>query len=201
MTNTFERTKMNSSVRLAGAGLATLWVAASLWQQWSWTNASFTAITCGQARFPTYATWTVLTTIVVVVVGAVFHLKIGVRPGHPERAGWVIALVGLGISLVIGILPLLFNLLLIASTQGLEEPPAEVTPFVDEFVVLAMFIALPLAGIASLLVARSQTALARMGSVTRSRLSFGIAAGLPVWALVAAYTGVAINCGASWIVR
>lgn len=194
MTDNADPPNPERSVQLAGVGLAILWVAASLWQQWSWTNVSFTAITCGQARFPAYTAWTVVTTLVVVGVSALFYLKLGVRPGHPERAGSVITGIGLGVSLAIGLVPLVPILALFTGPDGLGGPLPTVTEAIDEFFVLAVFVGPPIAGITSLFAAHSRTALARMGRANRARLSFAIAAGLSALSLVTAYAALAINC-------
>jgi hypothetical protein len=202
MTDNAEPPKPERSVQLAGVGLAILWVAASLWQQWSWTYVSPPAISCGQAGFVVFKVWAVVTTVIVVVVSAVFHLKVGVRPGHPERAGSVITGVGLGISLAIGLVPLFFIVILFTGLEGLGGPPPTATNVVNEVFLLAMYIGPPIAGIASLFVSHSEATLARMGRVNRARLSFAIAGGLSALSLVAAYAVVAVNCGnASWIVQ
>lgn len=202
MTSKSALIKTDSTVRLAGAGLAILWAAASLWQQLSWVYASLTAITCTKPNLPgVFTMWTAVTTIAVVMVSAVFFLKIGVGRGHALRAGSAVAGVGLGISLLIGLILLGFGMVFVILLEGEGGPPATVTDVIDWLVVLGMFIVPPLAGIASLLVARSRTVLARVGSVATGRLSFGIAAGLSVGALVTTYFGVAINCGANWVFR
>lgn len=166
------------------------------------TNEPSAGITCSQAKFPVYATLAIVSTAVMVIVMAMLLLRIGVRSGHAERSGFVVAGVGLGISFVLGLLPLGFSLLLIASTQGLESPPVTLGRVLDEFLALGLFVAPPAAGVVSLFVAQSETVLEKLGSVERARFSFVIAAGVVVLWFAATYLAVAANCGSAvWMFR
>jgi hypothetical protein len=192
MTTEYELKGSGRPMRFAGIGLALVWVAASLWQQWSWTLTSFGAITCGQAAFPVYTTWTVVTTIVIVIVSALFHL--GVVADRARRSGSVIISTGLVLSLTIGVVVLVPIFALFTGQKGLGGPLPTIREAIDEAFVLGMFIGPPIAGIVSVVVARSQTVLRKIGRARRARLAFGIAAGLTALSFVAAYGAVALNC-------
>ncbi len=193
MTNTIQSTKPERSAVAASFALAILLVAASLWQQWSWSNVTATAITCGQARFPAYTGWGIATTLVTVAISAVYYLRFAVRPGLPDRFSSLLIAVGLGVSVLVGVVMLLPILLVFTGPEGLGGPLPTLTQALDEFFVLGMYVGPPVAGIVGVVIARSQTTL--MGDRRkRVRIAFAVAAGGSVLSFLAAYSAVALNC-------
>ncbi len=175
--------------------MGSIWFLASLWQLWNWINVSASAVTCAEPRVPIYALSTPLTTIVIIIVSALFHLAISPHAAGRDRAGGAIAMIGMGLSAVVGSFPVFILIVLIAGTLGHGDVPVTVPRILDEVFVLGFFAVPPIAGIVAIAIQWSgQTR--RGPDAKRNGVSpFAISAGVLLLWLIATYFAVATNCG------